>query len=180
MRIIAGKHKKRIILMVGKPTTRETSDRIRESVFNMLGGTLEGTVLDLFAGSGAYALEALSRGAHHATCVDYDYVAYQTIKENVKRLNETEQTTIILSDYQHYLKTLNLDTSFDYIFIDPPYEMHIYDDLLEELKDHLSDDGIIIIESEKKVLLKDSISPLKKTKEKIYGFKKITLYKKGE
>ncbi|MFU8792929.1 MAG: 16S rRNA (guanine(966)-N(2))-methyltransferase RsmD [Acholeplasmataceae bacterium] len=179
MRIIAGKHKKRIILMVGKPTTRETSDRIRESVFNMLGGQLEGTAVDLFSGSGAYALEAISRGLSHVTCVDHDYDAYQTIKENAKRIGELDNVTAIFTDYKAYLKSLSMDVTFDYIFIDPPYEMHIYDDLLDQLEHHLNSNGIIIIESEKKVILKDRTQHLKKTKEKTYGFKKITMYEKG-
>lgn len=179
MRIIAGKHKKRIILMVGNPKTRETSDRIRESVFNMLGGTLLGSVLDLFAGSGAYALEALSRGASHATAVDHHKEAYLTIKENAKRLNETHQMTIVLSDYSHYIKSLDETTLFDYIFIDPPYEMHIYHDVIKCLEKNLNPEGIMIVESEKKVPFDELIGTLKIIKEKTYGFKKITLYKKG-
>lgn len=178
MRIIGGKHRSRKLNMVGKPTTRETADMVKESVFNMLGGTVNGVVLDLFAGSGAYALEAISRGASHANCVDSNMDAISTIKKNASLLNETNHLTAILRDYQKYLSSLSTDLKFDLIFLDPPYEMNIYQEVMEKLIDHTHDLAHVVCESQKSIILPEWVGPFQKIKEKTYGIKRISIYEK--
>jgi 16S rRNA (guanine966-N2)-methyltransferase len=178
MRIIGGKHRSRQLNMVGKTTTRETADMVRESVFNMLGGTISGVVLDLFAGSGAFGLEAISRGAIHATFVDIDVDAIKTIKSNAILLKEEEKTTLIVKDALKYLLLLKEDIEFDLVFIDPPYEMDIYQDVIKRLVSHIHPDGMIVCESKKQILLPDQIDVFDKIKDKTYGIKRISIYQK--
>lgn len=178
MRIIGGKHRGRNLVRVGKVTTRETADMVKESVFNMLGGTLDGVVLDLFAGSGAYGLEAISRGASFLYAVDHDRDAIKTIIENAKILNEMEHVSVSLKDYMRFLNTMDETMFFDVVFIDPPYDFIIYKDVLEKLDPHLVKDALIVCESKKQVILDEEISSLVKIKERVYGIKRITIYQK--
>lgn len=176
MRIIGGIHRGRIIARVEKETTRETADMVRQAVFNMLGGTLFGSVLDLFAGSGAYGLEALSRGADHAYLIDKDHDACRTIKENAALLKLNDKVTILPVDYQRFLENLSSDQIFDVIFLDPPYAMNIYHDVISQLRTHLAPEGRIVCESIKSLILPDQILDLHKIKDKIYGIKRISIY----
>lgn len=178
MRIIGGIHRSRQLKMVGKPTTRETADLVRESVFNMLGGTVHGVVLDLFSGSGAYALEAISRGASHAHCVDSSSDAIKTIIDNAKLLKEDGKITTYLKDYSKYLSSLSSNTTFDLVFLDPPYEMHVYEAIIRSLDPYMIEDGRIVCESKKEFVLPESIGSFVKIKDKTYGIKRISVYEK--
>lgn len=178
MRIVGGKHRGRNLVRVGKTTTRETADLVKESVFNMLGGSIDGIVLDLFAGSGAYGLEAISRGASFLYAVDNDRVAVKTIIENAKIINEIENVSIILKDYLRYLNTLDETLFFDFVFIDPPYDFIVYNEVLEKLENHLNLGALVVCESKKQVVLDEEIQSLVKIKERVYGIKRITIYEK--
>ena len=100
MRVIGGYHKGRILKRVGKKSTRETADMVKESVFNMIQGKNFNCVLDLFAGSGAYGLEALSRGAKYLYAVDHDKDAIKCVFENARILDVAEHMTILERDYK--------------------------------------------------------------------------------
>lgn len=176
MRIIGGNFRGRNLHRVGKDSTRETADMVRQAVFNMLGGTMFGVVLDLFAGSGAYGLEALSRGAAHAIFVDKEKAAIQAIEKNVQLLNCQESTSIYHTDYMTYLNMLTSDMMFDVIFLDPPYEMDIYVDVICRLRPHLSPDGMIVCESTKALVLPEEVLDLQKIKDKTYGIKRVSIY----
>ncbi len=178
MRIIGGKHRGRNLVRVGKITTRETADMVKESVFNMLGGTIDGIVLDLFAGSGAYGLEAISRGASFLYAVDHDRIAVKTIVENAKILNEIEHVSVNLKDYQRFLNALEETLFFDVVFIDPPYDFIVYHEVLEQLDTHLNQNALVVCESKKQIILEDEINSLVKIKERVYGIKRITIYQK--
>jgi len=178
MRIVGGIHRSRQLKMVGKPTTRETADMVRESVFNMLGGTVRGVVLDLFSGSGAYALEAISRGASYAHSVDLSKDAIKTIQENAKILKEEHKVSTHLKDYEQFLTSLAMDQKFDLVFLDPPYEMNIYESVIHLLNHHTVEDARIICESKKQFELPDTIDDFVKIKDKAYGIKRITIYEK--
>ena len=129
LRIIAGKFKGRLLKTPKGPSTRPTQGMLREAVFNICQNQVEGAkVLDLFAGSGAMALEALSRGATHATLVESHRHALACIKENIALLGVEALTTVLPLDAKISLKRLK--TSFDLIYIDPPYDDPI---LLEEI-----------------------------------------------
>ena len=124
MRIIAGRFKSRTLVAPKGRATRPTTDRARESLFNVLQNyiSFEGLrVLDLFAGSGALGFEALSRGAGHATFVDKDRNAITAIKANADALSILANTSIISSDVLTVLRTTS-NASFDVVFADPPYE----------------------------------------------------------
>jgi len=178
MRIVGGKHRGRNLVRVGKDTTRETADMVKESVFNMLGGSLNGIVLDLFAGSGAYGLEAISRGASFLHAVDHDRDAIKTILENAKIINESNQVSVSLKDYKRYLNTLDESLFFDIVFIDPPYDFIVYHEVLEKLNPNLNPGALVVCESKKQIVLDDQISSLHKIKERVYGIKRITIYEK--
>jgi 16S rRNA (guanine(966)-N(2))-methyltransferase RsmD len=121
LRIIAGLYKGRYIATPSGQETRPTSERLREAVFNICAPRIENThFLDLFAGSGAMGIEALSRGAKRATFVEHERSAITTIRKNLQTLEIKEETLVLESDV---LKALNLyqGPPFDIIYIDPPY-----------------------------------------------------------
>jgi 16S rRNA (guanine966-N2)-methyltransferase len=122
MRVIAGSAKG-IRLASVPPGVRPVSDRAREGLFSSLGGAVQGArVLDLFAGTGAVAIEALSRGAEHAVLVERDKGALQTIRENLARTGfETRARLIPSSVDRHLRSTRGAAEPFDLVFVDPPY-----------------------------------------------------------
>lgn len=142
MRILAGKYKNRPIASPKGSKTRPTSSKLRGSLFNILQHQMEGAhFLDLFAGSGAVGLEALSRGAKSATFIEKDPSAIRSIKENLKALEE--EATVLKCDLLRNLpKHLG---PFDIIFLDPPYELDIAP-LLEKLPPFLKSGGLLIVE----------------------------------
>ena len=178
MRIISGIHKGRRIERVGIKTTRETADMVKEAVFQMLPSQDNAIVLDLFAGSGAYAFEALSRGAKHAYLSDYNKKAIFTIRKNANTLNVEDKVDILFRSYDKMLKKVK-DVQFDTIFIDPPYAFKHYKELLIDLSLITKIYGLVVVETEKKTHLDDIYNDLIKIKEKTYGIKRIHIYKKN-
>lgn len=137
MRIIAGEARgRRLYAPVGEET-RPTADRIRESIFGILGARVPGAqVLDLFGGSGALALEALSRGAERATIVDASAKAISCIRRNAQAVlgEDVERAQIIRADYRRAMERMR--DGFDLVFLDPPYRMEaVYADALVGLRD---------------------------------------------
>lgn len=128
MRIVAGRHRGRAIAAPPGDALRPTADRVREAVFNILvhgGGQLDGDdvvtdaeVLDGFAGTGAMALEAVSRGAAHATCMDSDFTALDACRANVRTLGEAERVTVLGGDC---LDPVRAARPCSLVFLDPPY-----------------------------------------------------------
>ncbi len=137
MRIIAGEAKGRKLYAPGGEDTRPTADRIRESVFGILGSRTQGArVLDLFGGTGALALEALSRGAARATIVDSNVKAVACIRRNAEAVLGAEcsaRAEIIRADYRKAIERLT--GAYDLVFLDPPYRMEAaYGDALTRLR----------------------------------------------
>ena len=137
MRIIAGEAKGRKLYAPGGEDTRPTADRIRESVFGILGSRTQGArVLDLFGGTGALALEALSRGAASATIVDSNVKAVACIRRNAEAVLGAEcsaRAEIIRADYRKAIERLT--GAYDLVFLDPPYRMEAaYGDALTRLR----------------------------------------------
>jgi 16S rRNA (guanine966-N2)-methyltransferase len=123
MRIIAGTDKGRKLFAPEGVETRPTADRVRESLFNILGvRVMETKVLDLFAGSGALALEALSRGAAFATLSDNDPKACRVIERNIQLMRAEDRTNLIRADWRDALRRLQ-GQRFSLVFLDPPYRM---------------------------------------------------------
>ena len=124
MRIVAGQHRSRRLVVPPGKGVRPTSDRAREAIFSSLGAVVvEARVLDLFAGSGAMGLEALSRGAAHCLFVERDAQALAAIKANIAELGERERATIDKANAITTLRRLvEAGETFDLIVVDPPYE----------------------------------------------------------
>ena len=181
MRIISGKYRGKEVFGYQLEGTRPTQDRIKESVFAMIQNEVrDAKVLDLFAGTGNLGLEALSNGARHCTFVDNNQKAVQTIKKNIHNLNiPTDQHKVILSDYQAFL---NQDKeSYDVIFLDPPYRYTVLPELLNDLvtKGKITSGGIVVCEYEQGNLI-ESVHNLVQIKDRKYGYKRITIYKREE
>lgn len=180
MRIIAGKYRRRLLKMVPDERTRETQDKVRGAVFNTLQDyVINSSVLDLFAGSGSYGIEAISRGAKSVIFNDINSISIRTIKDNLKIIEENNYQVFQL-DYKKLIAKLNLlNINFDLVFIDPPYKLNIYEEVMNGLVNLINPDGIIICEMDKKrVLNQAKISQYKFIKEKIYGSKKVEYYQK--
>ena len=121
IRIIGGRHRGRKLLFPDAPGLRPTPDRVRETLFNWLMPHLPGArVLDLFAGSGALGLEALSRGADHVTFVDENPAVIRSLQANLRLLGEAARATVVRTDAQAFLRG-RPDAPFDIVFLDPPY-----------------------------------------------------------
>jgi len=139
MRIIAGEARGRRLFAPSGGDTRPTADRIRESLFNILGSRVPGArVLDLFGGTGALALEALSRGAESAVIVDADFRAADCIRRNAEAVLGKDwrgRAAVVRADYRSAIDRLS--GGFDLIFLDPPYRMgSACADALERLRLH--------------------------------------------
>ena len=175
IRIIGGKNRSRKLLTPKDETkTRPTKDMVRGAIFSAISDTINNAVtLDLFAGSGALSFEALSRGASKAYINDIDKEAIQVIKENAKNLNESP--IILNKDYKYILESLS-DVKFDVVFLDPPYAMDIYNEVIKSLldKDLLSKDAVLVLESNRHLEL-DSEYPFNKIKEYKYGYTYVTI-----
>ncbi len=147
MRIITGSAKGTHLIAPKGMDTRPTSDRVKESLFNILGNSIiERNVLDLFAGTGNLGIEALSRGATSATFIDF--ATDKIIKENLKRTHLEEKANVFKGDVFKILKRLN-NKIYDIIFIDPPYYKGLSQKTMEILNSStfFSANGIIVLES---------------------------------
>lgn len=133
MRIITGKAKGVRLKTLEGEATRPTAERVKEAVFSMLTGDVEGReVLDLFSGSGQMALEALSRGAVHAVAVDKSAGAVKIIADNAEKTKLSSQCDIKNEDYLSFIRK-NAGKKFDIVFIDPPYASGFYGSALDEI-----------------------------------------------
>lgn len=173
MRVIAGKLRHRIIKETNLITTRETQDRVREAIFNSLLTTY-GKVLDLFCGSGAMAIEAYSRGASYLVLNDINKDALAVTRSNLKSLNITDYE-IFNKDYKDFIKDYN--SSFDFIFLDPPYKMDNVIDILSQITNSklIKKGTKIIFEMASTTTFILPTNP-RLIKEKTYGKKKITYW----
>ena len=150
MRVIAGSAKKLQLKTVEGMDTRPTTDRIKETLFNMISAYIaDSNFLDLFSGSGAIGIEALSRGATCAVFVEQSKKAMECIKENLKYTKLDDKAEVYETDVLNALSRLEGRKRFDYIFMDPPYNQLHEKRVLEYLSHStlLSDDGIIIVEA---------------------------------
>ena len=154
MRIITGSAKGIILKTPEGNNTRPTADRVKEAVFSMLQFDIEDrSVLDLFAGSGQMGLEALSRGAAHATFVDKSKDAIKFIKENAEKTKLNDKSTIYQTDYLEFIRR-NSGTKYDLIFLDPPYAFNMYKPALKSLLENafIKKSTLIVCESDFKDL----------------------------
>ena len=154
MRIIAGEARGRNITAPKGQDTRPTLDRVRENLFNMIQSFVPGAVvLDLFAGSGALSLEALSRGAAFATMVDHSREANRVETANVKALGFEDRTEIMSADWKRALRILAAEgRTYSLVFLDPPYSMRDLTEVFDGVRDVLDEDGMLAAEHMASVL----------------------------
>ena len=180
MRIIAGKARGRSLRAPPHTSVRPTSDRVRETLFNVLGQWLEGErVLDLYAGAGGLGLEAISRGAGHCTFVEQDRVTMAALAENARSVGVSGQCTTLLRSVDRALKQLAASGAvFELIFADPPYALHQLAGLLEQLdRDGLvAPGGRVVVEHEKRELLPEAVGRLRRCDERRFGDTVLSIY----
>ena len=179
MRIVGGKYRHRIIIYPDDAShTRPTKDRVREAIFSALGDITNARVLDLYAGSGAMGIEALSRGASHATFVDISPIAIKTIKANLTNLKVDEKEYEIIKNRDtnalDYLKQKG--DKFDLVILDPPYEEGQYEAIVDILikDDLLNEHAVIVMEANRLVKLENI--DYQKNKEYHYGEIMVFIY----
>ena len=183
MRVIAGKYRGRKLKSPPSLQTRPTSDRLRETLFNILAPRIEDArFLDLCAGSGAVGIEALSRGAAHVTFVDRSRKMYALIETNLKLLGvEGDAVEVASKEALDLLRRRikNDAEPFDVIFFDPPYTMD-YEEVLDYVGANaemlLADEGVVVVEHYKKKELQDEFGVLRRYREVKQGDSKLSFY----
>lgn len=177
MRVVAGQFGGRPLKTLAGQTTRPTTDKVKGAMFNMIGPYFEGgRVLDLYSGSGSLAIEAISRGAAQAVLVEKDRRAQAIIQENIKMTKEESRFNLLKMESRQAIELLT--GQFDMVFLDPPYakEQIVADIEALEERGLLSDEVLLVCETDKAVSLPEEISNFGIWKEKIYGISKVTVY----
>ncbi|MEQ2457364.1 16S rRNA (guanine(966)-N(2))-methyltransferase RsmD [Flavonifractor hominis] len=177
MRVITGTARGRKLKELPGLETRPTTDKVKESVFNIIQFDIEGRrALDLFGGTGQMGIEALSRGAAHCTFVDLRKEAAAVIRENLAHTRLDGQGTVVQGDYLAFLTGCR--EKFDLIFLDPPYGKGLLEKALETIAkiDIVTENGIIICESAAESMLPELPAPYVKGRDYRYGKIKVTLY----
>lgn len=182
MRVIAGSAKRLQLKTLEGLDTRPTTDRIKETLFNMISpGLFDSCFLDLFSGSGGIGIEALSRGAKEAVFVEKNPRAIACIRENLLHTKLSDRAVLMQKDGISALRLMEGEKKFDYIFMDPPYHKELEKQVLEYLAEStlLHEDTVIIVEASKET----DFSYLEKSgfllqKEKIYKTNKHVFLKK--
>lgn len=175
MRIIAGSRKGARLYAPKGLDVRPTGDRVREAIFNLVGPVDGAEVLDLFAGTGAMGLEALSRGAARATFVEADRAAAATIVRNIDKVG-LEGATVFREDAGRRLAAdAAAGRRYDLVLIDPPYHMlsHFLPTLAEHLPAVVAPDGLVVVESE---VREEPELPLALRTSRRYGNVRVTLF----
>ena len=183
LRIIGGKFRGRKIKQPELDSVRPTKDRIREAVFNVIAAAVPGaSVLDVFAGSGAYGLEALSRGAEKAVFVDKNPLCVRIINDNISVLGEAGACEVFALDAFKYLEDAHgVKRRFDLVFADPPYNTGAAKNFLLKLNqyDILNPSGILIVEHGGKEALPDAEGFFTLLKHKTYADIAVSFYQKN-
>jgi 16S rRNA (guanine(966)-N(2))-methyltransferase RsmD len=182
MRVIAGKYRSRTLRSLKGQALRPTSDRLRETLFNILGPTLEGaTFVDLYAGTGAVGIEALSRGARHAIFVEQYAPAIALIRRNLESLAIGAEAEVLgLKVARSIDRLAALRTHAQFIFLDPPYAAdQEYADTLEALGESalVAPDGRVIVEHLKKRRLPERVGNLELVRTVVQGDATLTFYR---
>lgn len=178
MRIIAGSARSRTIEAPAGRDTRPTLDRVRENLFNILQHRVyHARVLDLFAGSGALSLEAISRGATSAVMVDHDRAAIACERKNTETLRFGDQVRIEKAEWQQAVSKLTVEKAqFDLIFLDPPYAMNDLTAVTEAIKPLTAEETLLVVEHQSghPALIADDWALVDSRK---YGYVGISMYR---
>ena len=178
MRIISGSRRGHKLCSFEGDDVRPTTDRVKESIFNLIQTYVPDAVcLDMFAGSGALSLEALSRGAARAVCIDVDKRSIDIIQKNIQSLAFSDRCKTVNMSCFDFAKTA--DEEFDIIFLDPPYNKGLIEKTLNLISECnlLSSDGIVVLESDNTDFHSEA-DGLSVLKQRSYGRTYITIYQK--
>lgn len=186
MRVIAGQYKRRLLnTLPGNDVTRPTSDRVKESIFNIISNEIpDANILDLFAGSGSLGIESLSRGAKKAVFVESNMNAAKNIQFNLDNLKiNSSDYVLIQQDASKFLKSNALDFKIDLIFIDPPYLSNWYENAFLEIENSqiCNQNCTVIFEmpTNSKIQLQSNSQSWTKNDERAYGKTKIEIWQRG-
>ncbi|RED65956.1 16S rRNA (guanine(966)-N(2))-methyltransferase RsmD [Cohnella lupini] len=181
MRVISGQAKGLRLKAVPGSDTRPTTDKVKESLFSIIGPYFEGErVLDLFAGTGGLGIEALSRGAANAVFIDSSAKSIEVVRANLAFTKLTERAEAYRNDARRALKLLQrAGKPFDLIFLDPPYAMKDCDELLLDMasKDLVAEDAVAVVEHHPDVLYKDVIGRFNRVRYATYGEIALSVYR---
>ena len=184
MRVIAGAYRGRSLRTVVGAQVRPTSDRLRETLFNILAPRIRGSrFFDVCAGSGAIGIEALSRGASFVTFVESERRACSAIEANLRTLGIAEGVKLISRDARTALKQLTeASEQFDIVFFDPPYASELYEHFLSGLPASglISSDSVVIVEHRAKHILAGAYSTLRLTRRVKQGESALSFYELGD
>jgi len=179
MRIITGKFKG-LVLKEPKEKLRPTQDKVRKAIFDILAGCIENeSFLELFAGSGAVGIEALSRKAKFVCFVENDSDSIELLRENLTKIPVTNFAVKPLDAFVALKQFAEENKAFDIIFLDPPYCEDLAKKILQSLDtcDILVPSGIVIIQHFKKDVIPETTDSLKLFKQKIYGDTVVSFYR---
>ena len=182
MRIISGEFGGRRLKAVPGQNTRPTTDKIKESLFNILGGYFDGGVmLDMYSGSGAVAIEAVSRGMDRAFLFENNRLAQKTIEQNIEITKSPEQFHLKRQNVKQGLKIIASDPAFEpfkLVFMDPPYRLQEIVKDIEQLQELnlLSSDSVIVCEVDKEVQLPERILEFEQYKRVEYGITALVFF----
>lgn len=179
VRVISGSARGLKLNTPGDDRVRPTTDRVKESMFNIVQDWVyDSQVLDLFAGSGALGIEALSRGASQAVFCDNSLDSIKIIKSNIEKARVVDRSQIVSGDFKRCLRDMEAkNQSFDMIFVDPPYYKGLFEEVLDTIRSCkiLKKDGIVIVEHDAKRPI-GQVEGLEVYKEKKYGITMLTFY----
>jgi len=177
MRIVGGSLGGRVLRAPAGPKTRPTSEKVREAVFNMLGGIEGAEVLDVCAGSGALGIEALSRGAAHVTFIDQDKTALKALRGNLTELGLDDRATVVTQEAVAACARLRPSSPWRYVFVDPPYASDVAVRAVLALPiAQLADQAVIVIEHDRRNAPPDALGSLLRTDQRRYGDTMISFY----
>lgn len=182
MRVVAGKYKGFVLQSPKSSSSRPTDNKVKEAIFDMLYPFGEEfTALDLFSGTGQMGIEFLSRGAREVFFNERNSSTFSILKKNIEKVNASNVSVDRLDFKRALKKYRDSECSFDYIFLDPPYEGDLVEQSIKLILEYelLSDEGIIITESDRELDF-SYIRELTSIKEKSYGRKQVNIYKANE
>ena len=179
MRVITGSARGRKLKELPGMDTRPTTDKVKESIFNIIQFDVEGRrVLDLFAGTGQLGIEALSRGAREAVFVDSSREAVRVIEKNLAAAGFKDRARVVGADFAGYLRAGR--ETFDIAFLDPPYREGLMERALELVSVRMAPGGVILCEHGSREVLPERAGDFEKRKVYRYGKTSVTAYRAGE
>lgn len=177
MRVISGKARGTSLYSLEGSHTRPTTDRVKESMFSIINFNIpDGVVLDLFSGSGALGIEAISRGAKKCYFVENSKQAADIVRKNIEKTNCTENAILKITDFKAFLNSA--DENFDVILLDPPYNKKMCDEAMKIIYERnlLKDNGVIMCETEYGEVITTDFT---KKKDYKYGKTMLSVFCKG-